>query len=190
MPQWPIRVKLIAGLSLVVGMMLTLMGGSIFGLHAFHASNLTLVDQLRELGASKDLLESVVRLETPRRATRRGAAGAGGRSSDAQQAPGRLPHRAEEEHDPRQPGRRRPRRAGPGVRDRHTTWPRSSPSSNPQGQRRADPARHGDLPRAGTPRRRRCQDRRRGPRRADRPAEPPGHGPARQAPPRLLRDPA
>ena len=32
MPQWPIRVKLIAGLSLVVGMMLTLMGGSIFGL--------------------------------------------------------------------------------------------------------------------------------------------------------------
>ena len=26
MPQWPIRVKLIAGLSLVVGMMLTLMG--------------------------------------------------------------------------------------------------------------------------------------------------------------------
>ena len=36
MPQWPIRVKLIAGLSLVVGMMLTLMGGSIFGLHSFH----------------------------------------------------------------------------------------------------------------------------------------------------------
>ena len=58
MPQWPIRVKLIAGLSLVVGMMLTLMGGSIFGLHAFHASNLTLIDQLRELGASKDLLKS------------------------------------------------------------------------------------------------------------------------------------
>ena len=29
------------------------MGGSIFGLHAFHASNLTLIDQLRELGASK-----------------------------------------------------------------------------------------------------------------------------------------
>src|SRR5438046_2525642 len=66
MPQWPIRVKLIAGLSLVVGMMLTLMGGSMFGLHAFHASNLTLVDQLRELGASKDLVEVVFRLETPR----------------------------------------------------------------------------------------------------------------------------
>ncbi len=69
MPQWPIRVKLIAGLSLVVGMMLTLMGGSIFGLHAFHTSNLTLVDQLRELGASKDLLQVVVRLEAPRHGT-------------------------------------------------------------------------------------------------------------------------
>ena len=69
MPQWPIRVKLIAGLSLVVGMMLTLMGGSIFGLHAFHTSNLTLVDQLRELGASKDLLQVVVRLEAPRQGT-------------------------------------------------------------------------------------------------------------------------
>jgi signal transduction histidine kinase len=66
MPKWPIRVKLIAGLSLVVGMMLTLMGGSIFGLHAFHASNLTLVDQLRELGASKDLLQEVVGLELSR----------------------------------------------------------------------------------------------------------------------------
>src|ERR1700751_703526 len=65
MPQWPIRVKLIAGLSLVVGMMLTLMGGSIFGLHAFHSSNLTLVDQLRELGASKDLLQEVVALQDP-----------------------------------------------------------------------------------------------------------------------------
>jgi two-component system, NtrC family, sensor kinase len=63
MPKWPIRVKLIAGLSLVVGMMLTLMGGSIFGLHSFHASNLTLVDQLRELGASKDLLQEVVALD-------------------------------------------------------------------------------------------------------------------------------
>jgi two-component system NtrC family sensor kinase len=66
MPQWPIRVKLIAGLSLVVGMMLTLMGGSIFGLHAFHDSNLTLTDQLRELGASKRLLQLVVQLETTR----------------------------------------------------------------------------------------------------------------------------
>ena len=69
MPQWPIRVKLIAGLSLVVGMMLTLMGGSIFGLHSFHASNLSLVDGLRELGASFDLLEEVVGLETARTAT-------------------------------------------------------------------------------------------------------------------------
>ena len=74
MPQWPIRIKLIAGLSLVVGMMLTLMGGSIFGLHAFHSSNLTLVDQLRELGASKDLLEAVFRLEAPRDGHARGDA--------------------------------------------------------------------------------------------------------------------
>lgn len=63
MPKWPIRIKLIAGLSLVVGMMLTLMGGSIFGLHSFHASNLSLVDGLRELGASFRLLEEVVGLE-------------------------------------------------------------------------------------------------------------------------------
>ena len=66
MPKWPIRVKLVAGLGLVVGMMLTLMGGSIFGLSSFHDSNLTLVDQLRELGAAKNLFERVVRLEAPR----------------------------------------------------------------------------------------------------------------------------
>jgi two-component system, NtrC family, sensor kinase len=64
MLRWPIRVKLIVGLSLVIGMMLTLMGVSIFGLSAFHTSNLTLVDQLPELGASIDLLQSVVRLDT------------------------------------------------------------------------------------------------------------------------------
>jgi two-component system, NtrC family, sensor kinase len=63
MPRWPIRVKLILGLSLVVGMMLTLMGGSMFGLHAFHQSNLTLTNQLRELGASKDLLQAVMLLD-------------------------------------------------------------------------------------------------------------------------------
>jgi two-component system NtrC family sensor kinase len=62
MLKWPIRVKLLVGLCLVVGMMLTLMGGSIFGLHAFHTSNLTLVDQLRELGASKELLQAVMQL--------------------------------------------------------------------------------------------------------------------------------
>ncbi len=38
------RVKLIAGLSLVVGMMLTLMGGAIFSLSAFHSSNLMHTD--------------------------------------------------------------------------------------------------------------------------------------------------
>src|SRR5262249_45187974 len=66
MLKWPIRVKLIAGLSLVVGMMLTLMGGSIFGLKSFHHSYLTLVDQLPELGASKELMKAVVRLDALR----------------------------------------------------------------------------------------------------------------------------
>jgi signal transduction histidine kinase len=42
------------------------MGGSIFGLHAFHISNLTFYDQLRELGASKELLQSVVRIDALR----------------------------------------------------------------------------------------------------------------------------
>ncbi|GIW86877.1 MAG: ATPase [Isosphaeraceae bacterium] len=63
MPKWPIRVKLFVGLSVVVGMMLTLMGGSFFGLSAFHTSNLKLTDQLRELGASTHLLRTVVQLE-------------------------------------------------------------------------------------------------------------------------------
>jgi signal transduction histidine kinase len=66
MIRWPIRLKLIVGLSVVVGMMLILMGASIFGLHSFHMSYLTLVDQLRELGASAELIESVFRLH-PRR---------------------------------------------------------------------------------------------------------------------------
>ena len=71
MLRWPIRLKLIVGLSVVVGMMLILMGGSIFGLHSFHISNLTLADQLVELGASVDLIESVV---PPARAPRPDAA--------------------------------------------------------------------------------------------------------------------
>ncbi len=66
MVRWPIRVKLMVGLCVVVGMMLILMGGSIFGLRSFHLSNLTLTDQLRELGASKDLIESVFRMHPPR----------------------------------------------------------------------------------------------------------------------------
>ncbi len=66
MPKWPIRVKLIAGLSLVVGMMLTLLGGAVFGLDAFHKSNLMHTDLLRELGASKELITHVARLEVPR----------------------------------------------------------------------------------------------------------------------------
>ena len=86
MPKWPIRAKLIAGLILVVGMMLTLMGGSIFGLHAFHSSNLTLMDQLRELGASKDLLQYVVRLEAPRHGTPPERRVLAGRVRDARKA--------------------------------------------------------------------------------------------------------
>src|SRR5262245_29800474 len=78
MPRWPIRVKLIAGFSLVVGMMLTLMGGSIFGLTAFHSSNLTLMDQLREIGASKKLLQLVVQIDA-----RRGESPAGRRELEA-----------------------------------------------------------------------------------------------------------
>lgn len=66
MPKWTIRVKLIAALSLVVGMMLTLLGGAVFGLSAFHDSNLMLTDLLRELGASKELIRHVARLEAPR----------------------------------------------------------------------------------------------------------------------------
>ncbi|WP_435021078.1 ATP-binding protein [Tundrisphaera sp. TA3] len=66
MPKWTIRVKLIAGLSLVVGMMLTLLGGAVFSLSAFHDSNLMLTDLLRELGASKELVRHVARLEAPR----------------------------------------------------------------------------------------------------------------------------
>ena len=58
MLRWPIRLKLIVGLSVVVGMMLILMGASIFGLHSFHLSYLTLVDQMRELGASGGLDEA------------------------------------------------------------------------------------------------------------------------------------
>jgi signal transduction histidine kinase len=66
MLRWPIRLKLFVGLGVVVGMMLILMGASIFGLHSFHTCYLTLVDQLRELGASAELIESVFRLHPPR----------------------------------------------------------------------------------------------------------------------------
>ena len=66
MLRWPIRLKLIVGLSVVVGMMLILMGASIFGLHSFHLSYLTLADQLRELGASGELMKSAAPLRVPR----------------------------------------------------------------------------------------------------------------------------
>ena len=66
MLRWPIRLKLMVGLSLVVVMMLILMGGSSFGLHSFHISNLTLGDQLREIKASTRLFATVFRLHAPR----------------------------------------------------------------------------------------------------------------------------
>jgi signal transduction histidine kinase len=66
MLRWPIRLKLLVGLGLVVGMMLILMGASIFGLRSFHTCYLTLVDQLRELGHSAQLIESVFRMRPPR----------------------------------------------------------------------------------------------------------------------------
>jgi two-component system NtrC family sensor kinase len=66
MLRWPIRLKLIVGLSVVVGMMLILMGASIFGLYSFHMSYLTLVDQLPELGASGALMKSAAQLHAPR----------------------------------------------------------------------------------------------------------------------------
>ena len=78
MPKWPIRVKLIAGLSLVVGMMLTLMGGSIFGLHSFHASNLIARRPApRAGGVERPARSTVVRLETAAHGDARGAAGSG-----------------------------------------------------------------------------------------------------------------
>ena len=66
MVRWPIRIKMVVGLSVVVGMMLILMCGSIFGLHAFHVSYLTQSDQLVEMGVSVDLIERVYRLQAPR----------------------------------------------------------------------------------------------------------------------------
>ena len=62
MLRWPIRLKLMVGLSLVVGIILILMGGSMFGLHSFHMSNLTQGDQLKELKASTELFAAVFQL--------------------------------------------------------------------------------------------------------------------------------
>ena len=66
MLRWPIRLKLFVGLSVVVGMMLILMGTSIFGLHSFHLSYLTFLDQMREVGASAHLMRSAAPLRAPR----------------------------------------------------------------------------------------------------------------------------
>jgi signal transduction histidine kinase len=65
MVRWPIRIKLMAGLGVVVGMMMILMGGSIFGLHSFHMSYLTQSDQLVEMGASVDLINRIIQLTPP-----------------------------------------------------------------------------------------------------------------------------
>jgi signal transduction histidine kinase len=68
MPRWPIRTKLLIGMSVVVSMMSLLMGGSIFGLRAFHDSKLTMENLLRELGGSTDLLHAVMQVNgTPAR---------------------------------------------------------------------------------------------------------------------------
>jgi signal transduction histidine kinase len=60
---------MVVGLSVVVGMLLILMCGSIFGLHSFHVSYLTQSDQLVEMGVSVDLIERVYRLQAPRSGT-------------------------------------------------------------------------------------------------------------------------
>jgi signal transduction histidine kinase len=86
MVRWPIRVKLIVGLNVVVGMMLILMGGSIFGLHSFHMSNLTQTDQLVELGASVELIDSVFRLHSPRERNEEEIGVLRGRVADARTA--------------------------------------------------------------------------------------------------------
>ncbi|MDX2036233.1 MAG: ATP-binding protein [Isosphaeraceae bacterium] len=64
--RWPIRVKLILGLILVVGMMLTLLGGAILGLQSSRETYFRLANRLRELGAAKDLFERVIRLDVVR----------------------------------------------------------------------------------------------------------------------------
>ena len=71
MLRWPIRLKLIVGLSVVVGMMLILMGASIFGLHSFHMSYLTLVDQLPRAGGVRRLDRVGVSAARPARRYRR-----------------------------------------------------------------------------------------------------------------------
>ena len=118
MLRWPIRLKLIVGLSVVVGMMLILMGASIFGLHSFHLSYLTLVDQLRELGASADLMKSAARLHAPRVNT---AEEIEELKQQVDRGPGStagLLPAVEEEREPREPRRQRNRRAGPRLLDR------------------------------------------------------------------------
>src|SRR3954454_3559533 len=107
MPKWTIRVKLLAGLSMVVGMMLTLMGGAVFSLSAFHDSNLMLTDLLRELGASKELIRHVARLEAPPHRPPRRARGIAHRRPRARRGVDRLLKRTQADRHPPQPGRRR-----------------------------------------------------------------------------------
>jgi two-component system NtrC family sensor kinase len=69
MLRWPIRLKLMVGLSVVVGMMVILMVGSTFGLHAFHTSNLKLGDQYKEIKQATQLFECIFRLHPPHQGT-------------------------------------------------------------------------------------------------------------------------
>ena len=108
MLRWPIRLKLIVGFSVVVGMMLILMGASIFGLHSFHLSYLTLIDQLREIGASSEPVRLGCSAACPaRRDRRRRSARAEGQVLEAQRGAAGLLPSAEEEHEPGEPGRQR-----------------------------------------------------------------------------------
>ncbi|WP_165229832.1 sensor histidine kinase [Aquisphaera insulae] len=86
MVRWPIRIKLVAGLSVVVGMMLILLAGSAFGLHSFHISYLTQSDQLVEMGASVDLIDRVFRLQLHGEGTPEERAELAGRVLEAREA--------------------------------------------------------------------------------------------------------
>ena len=118
MLRWPIRLKLIVGLGLVVGMMLILMGASIFGLHSFHLSYLTLVDQMREIGASGALMGSAVPLRAPRSSSPEEIEEL---KRPGERGPARLGdlfQSVEEECQPGKPRRQWDRRAGAGLPDR------------------------------------------------------------------------
>jgi two-component system, NtrC family, sensor kinase len=63
--MWPIRVKLLAGLSLVVAMVLPPLATLIFGLHSLRTSIRAQDDQGREMATYQNLLKCVTRLSLP-----------------------------------------------------------------------------------------------------------------------------